>query len=47
MRERMRKEGHFNFESLSRGQYKITIADCEDYFNYAKTLFECQKYDCK
>ena len=44
---KMRKEGHFNFESISRGPHKITIKDCEDYFAYCKVLFECQKYDSK
>ena len=44
---KMRKEGHFNFDSISRGPHKITIKDCEDYFAYCKVLFECQKYDSK
>ncbi len=45
--QKMRKDGTFNFESLSRSSHKITIEDCEDYFRYCKTLFECQKYDSK
>ena len=43
----MRKDGQFNFESLSRGAAKITIADCQNLFDYSKLLFEQQKYECK
>ena len=43
----MRKDGQFNFESLSRGAAKITISDCQNLFDYSKLLFELQKYECK
>ena len=32
----MRKEQSFNFEKLSAGENKLTIQDCQDYFDYAK-----------
>lgn len=43
----MRKEQIFNFEKLSAGESKLTIQDCQDYFDYAKIQFELQKYKCK
>ena len=43
----MRKDGQFNFESLSRGAAKITIADCQNLFEFSKIKFERQRYDGK
>ena len=41
----MRKDGQFNFDQLSRGANKVSIADCQNLFDYSKLLFECQKYE--
>ena len=41
----MRKDGQFNFEQLSRGANKVTIADCQNLFEYSKVKFERQRYD--
>ena len=43
----MRKDGQFNFEQLSRGANKVTIADCQNLFEYSKVKFERQRYDGK
>ena len=43
----MRKEGFFNFDSLSKGNHKVTIADCQNLQEYAKVLFENQNYESK
>ena len=45
--KKMRDEQNFNFEKLSAGEKKITIQDCQDLFDYAKILFELQKYSRK
>lgn len=37
---RMRKDGQFNFDQLSKGASKVSITDCQDLFDYAKLLFE-------
>ena len=44
---KMRKEGQFNFDQLSKGAKKISIYDCQNLFNYSKLLFEMQKYEGK
>ena len=43
----MRKEGLFNFDSLSKGQNKVTISDCQNLQTYAKLLFETQNHESK
>ena len=44
---RMRKDGQFNFDQLNKGASKVSIGDCQDLFDHAKLLFECQKYESK
>ena len=44
---RMRNESQFNYEQLSKSASKVTISDCQDLFDFAKLLFECQKYESK
>lgn len=43
----MRRDGQFYFEQLNKGQNKVTIDDCQNLFDYAKLLFEMQKYESK
>lgn len=42
---KMRKDGQFNFDALSKGVNKITISDCQNLFDFSKLLFETQKYE--
>ena len=42
----LRKEGQFNLEQL-RQAHKVTIEDCQNFFDYSKLLFEMQKYESK
>ena len=44
---KMRKDGQFNFDQLSKGTNKISIFDCQNLFDYSKLLFETQKYEGK
>ena len=37
---KMRKDGQFNFDALSKGVNKITISDCQNLFDFSKLLFE-------
>ena len=44
---RLRNESQFNFDHLNKSAHNIQIQDCQDLFDYAKLLFECQKYESK
>ena len=44
--ENMRKEKEFNLQHMSAKE-GITVADCQHLFNYAKILYDQQKYPGK
>ena len=43
----LRNNMGFTLEKLGSSDYKITIEDCKNLFDYAKILYETQNYICK
>jgi hypothetical protein len=42
----MRKDKEFTFDKLKQSK-EITTEDCQNLFEYAKVLYELEKYPCK
>jgi hypothetical protein len=42
----MRKDKEFTFDKLRQSK-EVTAKDCQHLFDYAKVLYELEKYTCK
>lgn len=42
----MRKDKEFTFDKLKQNK-EVTSEDCQHLFEYAKVLYELEKYPCK
>ncbi len=42
----MRKDKEFTFEKLRQSK-EVTAEDCQNLFDYARVLYEHEKYTCK